>query len=100
MREKFNFWGVFVTPWTKSNRLLLTLYLLIILCLVLAFVYIKTGLVNAKMMWFFLIPIVFYPPNLVLGLLVERLRPFFAFLAALSFFLRGFLLGLKDLALW
>ena len=74
MRKKFNFWGVFVTPWTKKNRLLLTLYLLVLICVILRIVYVTSGWMSPHMMWLFLMPAGFYVIYLVVGLLVDRLR--------------------------
>ena len=74
MRNKFNFWGVIVTPWTKKNRLLLSLYILVLICVISGIEYIKTGSMSFNMMWFFLIPAGFYAMNMVVGLLVDKLR--------------------------
>lgn len=74
MDNKFNFWSVFVTPWTKKNRLLMSLYILVLICLILSLVYITTGRLNLNIMWIFLMPIGFYIVNLIVGLLVSRLQ--------------------------
>ena len=74
MRNEFNFWGVFVTPWTKKNRLLLPLYILVLICVILGVVCVKTGSVSLNLMWLFLMPAGFYAMNMVVGLLVDKLR--------------------------
>lgn len=74
MREKFNFWGVFVTPWTWKNRLLLSLYLTVLIAVILSVVYITAGRVNLHLTWLFLMPFGFYVINFGVGLLVDRLR--------------------------
>ena len=74
MRKKFNIWGVFVTPWTRENRLLLPLYILVLICVILGVMYVTTGWMSFSVMWFFLMPAGFYAINLVVGLLVDRLR--------------------------
>ena len=74
MVKQMNFWAVFVTPWTKRNRILLALYILVILCLLLAGFYIKTGWISPKAIWFFLAPLGFYLIYFIIGRKVEILR--------------------------
>ena len=74
MRKKFNFWGVFVTPWTIGNRLLLGLYILVLICVTLGVVYVTSGWMSFHMFWLFLMPAGFYAIYLVVDLLVDRLR--------------------------
>ena len=74
MRNKFNFWGVFVTPWTRENRLLLSLYIFGLICVILGVVSLASGSLNLHMMWLFLMPVGFYGVNLVVGMLVDGLR--------------------------
>lgn len=74
MQKKFNFWGVCVTPWTRKNRLLLPLYILVLICAILSVVYITTGVMSLNVMWLLLMPVAFYVINLAVGLLVDGLR--------------------------
>ena len=74
MQKKFNIWGVFVTPWTRLNRLLLALYILVSICVILSVVYVTSGWMSLHMMWLFLMSPVFYVVYLIVGSMVDKLR--------------------------
>ena len=73
MYENVNFWGVFVTPWTRENRLPLSLYLSVLIAAILGIVYIVAGQMNLHLLWLFLMPVGFYAIHLIVGLRVDRL---------------------------